>query len=172
MGLFNPGKIGTSEIHDWNRETKTNTTHTSRNIYDCCGSIRYFSLQELVEVKNPRYLILIMQNKGWRRWCVDIPLDYLKSALVGLASRWMEKLLGPGFESQVPQNLYSIFLHMFTCRFQKVVHHAPQISVRHVASGQDLVAKDEGPSYSAQISNASWLAKQIQWSWMKDHHTS
>ena len=61
LGIPKPGKIETIKIHDWILEDKTNENHTSRNIYMYWASIRYFLLQELVGVKNPRYLILFVQ---------------------------------------------------------------------------------------------------------------
>ena len=77
------------------------------------------------------FIIIISKACKWcSGWCVGL------------------EPLGPGFESQVPQNIYSIFLHIFMCSTPRVIHHTPQRSTRQVASGQDPVAKVEGPPYS------------------------
>ena len=51
--------------------------------------------------------------------------------------------LGPGFESQVPQNLYFLFLWIFTCRLHNVVHHIPQSSTLQVACKANMKARME-----------------------------
>ena len=49
--------------------------------------------------------------------------------------------LGPGFESQVPQNVYLIFLQVFPRDTQKMVYRVHPIPKRQMASKSNLKAR-------------------------------
>ena len=78
LGLCNTGKIRTLEVHGWIRENQTNMIEPSRNIDIKHSPHRYFSSPCLVGVKNPRYLMFILQVQWGRWWVVDTPLASLK----------------------------------------------------------------------------------------------
>ena len=65
-----------------------------------------------------------------------------------MASALVESLMGPGFESQVPQYICFIFLQIIACGSQGVAHHTPQRSRRQMASRPNLKARIEGSPYS------------------------
>ena len=69
-----------------------------------------------------------------------------------MASVLLQSPMGPGFESQVPQNIYLIFLQALSCNAQNMVHHMPQRSRRQMASRPDLVDRNEGLPYT-QVNN-------------------
>ena len=70
----------------------------------------------------------------------------------------MENPLGPGFESQVPQNIYLIFLQAIVCSIISVVYHTLTISTRQMAFRPNLVARNEGPSCSL-VKGVYWIVK-------------
>ena len=56
--------------------------------------------------------------------------------------------LGPGFDSQVPQMLISIFSHILVCRQREATHHKPHIRRAKCPSEADPKAKRGSTPYS------------------------
>ena len=126
-------------------------------------------------VKNPRYLISLLQAKWRRRWRGHVWLAssknaryfsfvqhimclfyiifishyaYKRAQVVGMVKFVGYASLGPGFDSQVPQKLYVIFHNVFLCRLSRASHHGLLHPKCHVSLNGNPKAKRRGtPCY-------------------------
>ena len=69
-------------------------------------------------------------------------------SIVELVREAWQNPLGPGFESQVPQNFVIFFLQGFMCISPGVDHHTPPDLKGYVATKADPMAQDRDSSYS------------------------